>query len=97
MAYYIPACLYYIVSFTNFAGDSYLLVDWVGEDSYSVVKGQRVNGLYRVGEVCRVKFGVGRYDGFIVAAGKSETCYSTTERTHIHGYMDLQALKMRWK
>ena len=49
--------------------------------------------IHRVGEVSKVKFGVGYNDGLVVAAGKSETCYSTNERTHIHGYMDLQALR----
>jgi hypothetical protein len=45
-----------------------LLVDWVGEDTYSMVQGRRVDGSYRVGEVSRVTFGVGYYDGLVVAA-----------------------------
>ena len=49
-----------------------------------MVQGRRVDGSYRVGEVSRVTFGVGYYDGLVVAAGKSETCYSTNELTHIH-------------
>ena len=36
--------------FTNYAGDMYAMIDWVGEDSASVVKGVKVNnGCFRVG------------------------------------------------
>ena len=89
MAYYIPACLYHIVSLQTLQETVICWLIGLGRIRIQWSRG-RVNGLYRVGEV-------GCYDGLIVAAGKSETCYSTTERTHIHGYMDLQALRMRWK
>ena len=79
-----------------FSGDSYVLIDWVGEDAHSVVKSNRVNGgVYEVGKVERVRFGPGYYDGRVVAAGKSVN--STCKHSHIHGYMDFQALKMQWK
>ena len=45
-----------------------------------MVQRWRVDGSYQVGEVSRVKVGVGYYDGFVVAASMSETCYSANEK-----------------
>ena len=45
-----------------------------------MVQRRRVDGSYQVGEVSRVKVGVGYYDGFVVAASMSETCYSANEK-----------------
>ena len=48
-----------------------MLVDWVGEEASSVVQSVRVgNGTFQVGEVARVRYGNGIYDGKVVASGK---------------------------
>ena len=50
---FLSAHLLYIVANTNSdsAGEKYVLIDWVGEDSYSVVNGGRMNdGVFRVGD-----------------------------------------------
>ena len=60
--------LCHVVSY--FAGVTYALVYWVGEDSSSVVQGIHVgHGLNKVGEVSKIKFSGGIYDGLVVSSG----------------------------
>ena len=48
-----------------------MLVDWVWEEASSVVQSVRLgNGTFHVGEVARVWYGNGTYDGKVVASGK---------------------------
>ena len=55
----------------NSAEETYVLIDWVGEDSSSVVKGTNViGGSFKVGEVSTVRTGGRNYDGIVVASGK---------------------------
>ena len=55
-----------------FAGETYALVDWVGEESSSVVQGIRVaGGFVRVGEVSKIRVSGGVFDGLVIASGKN--------------------------
>lgn len=70
-----------VLVYNIFAEEKCVLIDWVGEDSYSLVKGGRVNnGSHRIREVSEVKFRAGHYDGLVhvVAAGKPVVCTQYT-------------------
>ena len=51
--------------------ETYALVDWVGEDSSSVVQCIRVaGGVFTVGEVSRVRTSGGTFNAVVVANGE---------------------------
>ena len=53
------------------AGETYVLIDWVGENTSSVLQGVKVaGGGFSVGDVSPIRIGTETYDGLVVASGK---------------------------
>ena len=56
---------------TFFLQEKPVLVDWVGENTSSVLQGAKVaGGGFSVGEVSPIRIGTETYDGLVVASGK---------------------------
>ena len=55
-----------------YTGETYALVDWVGEESSSVVQSTKIGcmGVFAVGEVAKVRTSTGTFKAVIVASGK---------------------------
>ena len=55
-----------------YTGETYALVDWVGEESSSIVQSTKIGymGVFTVGEVAKVRTSTGTFKAVIVASGK---------------------------
>ena len=58
-----------ILSYT--AEETYVVVDWVGEETSSVIQSIRVGGgIFRVGDVSNIRISGGQYQGIVISSGK---------------------------
>ena len=65
--YSLLTSLYIFAAFTE------EMIDWAGEDSSSVVQSLKVGGgVFREGEVSRVKTSQGCFEGMVEASGKND-------------------------
>ena len=65
-----PVCFENHVNLTT--GGTYALVDWLGEEAYSVVQCTKIGymGVFTVGEVAKVWTSTGTFEAVIIASGK---------------------------
>ena len=82
------------------------MVDWVGEQSSSLLQSTRVGGgIFRVGEFYKIKVAGRYYDGKIVSSGKYSclillmnlTIYTASMIVTTYMHMHLQEQKKKWK